>query len=70
MSKCFDLRDIVWDEVCTIGAFLLLLLAVVATAALIGLFVVVVRLPINLYNSLFAVKKTAVSLQIFNFEKY
>ena len=39
--------------VCTIGAFLLLLPAVAAIAALFGLFVVVVR-PIDLYNSHFA----------------
>ena len=54
MSKCSDLCDIVWGTIGTIGALLLLSLAVVAIAALFGLFVVVERLPINLYNSHFA----------------
>ena len=53
MSKCSDLREIVWGTVCTIGALLLFLLAVVAIAALFGLFVVVVRLPIDLYRTHF-----------------
>ena len=53
MSKCSDLRDIVWGTVCTIGAFLLLLLAVVEIAALFGLFVAIMRLPNDLYKSHF-----------------
>ena len=53
MSKCSDLREVVWGTVCTIGAFLLVLLAVVSIAALFGLFVVVVRLPIDLYRTYF-----------------
>ena len=35
------------------GAFLLFLLAVAAIAALIGLFIVMLRLPIDLYKSHF-----------------
>ena len=65
MSKCSDLRNIVWDTVCTIGAFLLLLLAVVAIAALFGLLVVTLRLPIDIYIPHFS-EKTVVSLQRFN----
>ena len=53
MSKCYDLRDIVWGTVCTIGAFLLVLLPVVAIAARFGLYVVVVRLPMDLYRTQF-----------------
>ena len=53
MSKCSDLRDIVWGTVCTNGAFLLLLLAVVEIAALFGLFVAIMRLPNDLYKSHF-----------------
>ena len=53
MSKRSDLSDILWGKVHTIGAFLLVLLAVVAIAALFGLFVVVMRLPIDLYRTQF-----------------
>ena len=65
MSKCSDLRNVVWDTVCTIGAFLLLLLAVVAIAALFGLLVVTLRLPIDIYIPHFS-EKTVESLQRFN----
>ena len=54
MSKCSDLRDIVWGTVCAIRAIFLILPAVVAIAALFGLFAVVTRLPIDLYTSHFA----------------
>ena len=53
MSKRSELSDILWSTVGTNGAFLLVLLAVVAIAALFGLFVVVVRLPIDLYRTHF-----------------
>ena len=54
MSKCSeDFCDLVKWTICTIGAFLLSLLVVAAIAALIGLFIVVLKLPIDLYKSHF-----------------
>ena len=54
MSKCSDdFCDLAKWTTYTIGAFLLFLLAVAAIAALFGLFVVVMRLPIDLYKSHF-----------------
>ena len=58
MSKYSDLRDIVWGTLCTIGALLLVLLAVVAIAALFGHFAVMVRLPIDLYRTHFFGEKS------------
>ena len=73
MSKCSDdFCDLVKWTIYTNGAFLLFLVAVAAIAALIGLFIVMLRLPTDLYRppSLILLKKTVVSLQRFNFKRW
>ena len=56
MSKCSDFWDLVKCAIGIIGAVVLFLLTVAAVAALFGLFIVLMRLPIDLYKSHFVEK--------------
>ena len=53
MGMCSGFRDLVFGTVCTVGAVTMLLLAVVVIDAPFGLFVVMIRFPIDLYKSYF-----------------
>ena len=68
MGKCSDFCDLVRWTVCAIGAVLLFLPAIAAIAALFGLFIVLMRLPIDLFKSNF-VEKTSGYFREIQFQK-